>query len=63
MDSKRKNGQLNKNQRGISVPIQNGEFLSGKEELKGIISENINEKDLKINAKFNYNIQKLIVQE
>ena len=63
VETKRKNGQLNKNQRGISVPIQNREFPSGKVELKGIISENINEKDLKINAKFNYNIQKLIVQE
>ena len=63
VDTNIQNVELNKNQGGISVPIQNGEFPSGKVELKGNISENINEKGPEINAKFNSNIPELIGTE
>ena len=63
VDTNIQNVDLNKNQGGISVPIQNGEFPSGKVELKGNISENINEKGPEINAKFNSNIPELIGTE
>ena len=60
-DSNIPNAELNKNQEGVSIQMPNVEFPSTKVELKGNIEDNLNEKEQKIDAKFNSNIPEINV--
>ena len=60
-DSNIPNAELNKNQEGVSIQMPNVEFPSTRVELKGNIEDNLNEKEQKIDAKFNSNIPEINV--